>query len=87
MLWSSWRPLTFVVDVGGDLDVALLRVHRQVVEVLVLLQEEVSAQLHAVPVLVHRVDQHGVVVIKLAGRPRAFQNKMLHLSSADLPTF
>lgn len=65
------RPLTFVVDVGGNLDVALLRVHRQVVEVLVLLQEKISAQLHAVPILVHRVDQHGVVVIKLAGNRKS----------------
>lgn len=60
-------PLTFVVDVGGDLDVALLRVDQQLVEVLVLLQGEVSSQLHVVPVLVHRVDQHGVIVVELTG--------------------
>lgn len=57
--------LTSVVDVGGNLDVALLRVDGDVVEVLVLLQGEISPQLQAVPVLVRRVDQHGVVVVKL----------------------
>lgn len=57
--------LTSVVDVGGNLDVALLRVDGDVVEVLVLLQGEVPPQLQAVPVLVRRVDQHGVVVVKL----------------------
>lgn len=62
--------LTSVVDVGGNLDVALLRVDGDVVEVLVLLQGEVSPQLQAVPVLVRRVDQHGVVVVKLGGGDR-----------------
>lgn len=60
--------LTSVVDVGGNLDVALLRVDWDVVEVLVLLQGELPPQLQVVPVLVHGVDQHGVVVIKLRRR-------------------
>lgn len=62
---SCYWLLTFVVDIGGNLDVALLRVDWDVVEVLVLLQRELSPQLHAAPVLVHSVDHHGVVVIKL----------------------
>lgn len=60
--------LTSVVDVGGNLDVALLRVDGDVVEVFVLLQGELHPQLQAVPVLVHSVDQHGVVVVKLSRR-------------------
>lgn len=76
------RPLTFVVDVGGNLDVALHHVHRHVVEVFVLLQGKLSSQLQAVPVLVHRVDHHGVVIIKLTGDKtmRHFQAKLKELT-------
>lgn len=76
------RPLTFVVDVGGNLDVALHHVHRHVVEVFILLQGKLSAQLQAVPVLVHRVDHHGVVIIKLTGDKtmRHFQAKLKELT-------
>lgn len=49
------------------MDVALLCVDGDVVKVLVLLQGEISPQLQAVPVLIRRVDQHGVVVVKLDG--------------------
>lgn len=57
--------MTFVVDVGGNLDVTLLRVHQQLVEMLILLKGKLSPEFHIVPILVHGVDQHGVVVIKL----------------------
>lgn len=52
------------------MDVALLCVDGDVVKVLVLLQGEISPQLQAVPVLIRRVDQHGVVVVKLDGGDR-----------------
>ena len=61
---------TSVVDVGGDLDVALLDVDQQLVEVFILLQGEVSSQWGKVPVLIPRVDQHGVIVVKLMVEPQ-----------------
>lgn len=57
--------LTFIVNIGRHLDVALLSVHWQVVEVFILLQGELSTQLYVITIFIHSVDQHGVVVIKL----------------------
>ena len=58
---------TFVVHVGGHLDHTETEVDRQVVEVVVGLEEELSTQLHAVPFVVHLVDQHRVEVLVLVG--------------------
>ena len=58
-------PPTFVVDIGGHLHVALQRVDRQFVEMLVFLQRKLPSQRYKVPLIVHRVNQHGVVVVKL----------------------
>lgn len=73
--------LTSVVDVGGNLDVALLRVDGDIVEVFVLLQGELHPQLQAVPVLVHSVDQHGVVVVKLSRRRVNVDNQPLSIAT------
>ena len=57
--------VTSVVDVSGDLYVAQLCVDWQGIEVLICLQREFSSQRHRVPLLIVRVDQHGVIIIKL----------------------
>lgn len=59
------RACTFVVDISRDLDVTQLCVHRQFIEVFILLQREFSSQRQWIPVLIHGVDQHGVIVVKL----------------------
>lgn len=56
---------TSVVDVSRDLYVTLLRVDRKLIEVFVFLQRKFSSQRQRVPVLIHLVDQQGVVVVKL----------------------
>lgn len=56
---------TSVVDVSRDLYVTHLRVDWKLIEVLVLLQRKFSSQRQRVPVLIHLVDQQGVVVVKL----------------------
>lgn len=56
---------TSVVNISRDLYVTQLCVDRQFIEVFVLLQSKVSPQCRRVPIAIHRVDQHGVKVIKL----------------------
>lgn len=58
---------TFVVHVGGHLDHAEAEVDRQVLEVVVGLQDELPSQLDALSQLVHLVDQHRVKVFVLEG--------------------
>lgn len=60
--------VTFVVHVGGHLHHAEAQVDRQVVKVVVGLQEELSPQLHVVSQLVHFIDQHRVEVFVLEKR-------------------
>lgn len=61
---------TFVVHVGGHLDHAEAQVDRQIVEVVVGLQDEFPSQLNAVSHLVHLIDQHRVEVFILEMKKR-----------------
>lgn len=57
--------LTFVVHVGGHLHHAEAQIDRQVVEMVVGLQDELSSQLHVIAFLVHFIDQHSIEVFIL----------------------
>ena len=56
---------TSVVHISRDLNITHLRVHWEFIEVFVPLKREFSSEWHWVPVLIHRVDQQGVKVVKL----------------------
>lgn len=58
-------PVTFVVHVGGHLHHTEAQVDRQVIEMIVGLKEELSAQVHVISLLVHFIDQHSVEVLVL----------------------
>lgn len=57
--------LTFVVHVGGHLHYTEAQVYRQVVEMVVGLQEELSSQLYIISHLIHFIDQHSIEVFIL----------------------
>lgn len=59
---------TFVVHVGGQLHTAEGRVHPQVAEVRVGLQDKLSPQLHVLATRIPLVDQDRVVIVKLGQR-------------------
>lgn len=59
---------TFVVHVGGQLHTAEGRVHPQVAEVRVGLQDKLSPQLHVLATRIPLIDQEGVVIVKLGQR-------------------
>lgn len=63
------RP-TFVVHVGGHLHHAQAEVDGQVVEVVVGLQDEISTQLHTVPLFIHLIYQHCIEVLILRERKK-----------------
>lgn len=63
--------LTFVVHVGGHLHHTEAQVDRQVIEMVVGLQEKLSSQLHIISHLVHFIDQHSVEVLVLKKRVNA----------------
>lgn len=67
---AGWA-LTFVVHVGGDLHHTEAQVDRQVIEMVVGLQEELSTQLYVIAHLVHFIDQHCVEVLILRERVNA----------------
>lgn len=56
---------TSVVDVGWHLYVAHLRADWQLVEVFVFFQGKLPPQRQCIPVRVHLVDQHGIIVLEL----------------------
>lgn len=62
---SHEAPLTFVVHIGGNLDVTHLSVDRQFIKMFILLEGKFSTQIHIVPILIRSVDHHRIVVIKL----------------------
>lgn len=56
---------TSVVDICRDLYVTLLCVDWNFIEVFIFFQQEFTSQRQWIPILIHRVDQHGVIVFKL----------------------
>lgn len=65
---SAGGALTFVVHVGGHLHHTEAQVDRQVIEMIIGLQEELSSQLHVISLLIHFIDQHRVEVLVLRGK-------------------
>lgn len=59
------EAITFVVDIGGELDIAVCCVHQQVIEMLIWLQNEFISKLHIIVIFVLLINQERVVVIKL----------------------
>lgn len=57
--------VTSVVDICGNLYVTLLYVDWQFIKMFVFLQCEFSTQWDWIPILIHSVDQHGVIIVKL----------------------
>lgn len=60
--------ITFIVHVGRHLHHAEAEVDRQVIKVIIRLQDKLSSELHAVPIFIHLVYQHGVEILVLYGR-------------------
>lgn len=71
VLWCASvcaHACTSVVDIRGDLNVTLECVHRQIVEVFILLQRELSSKRQRIPILILHVDAHRVIIVELGSK-------------------
>lgn len=59
------EAFTFVVDIGGQLDITVGCVHQQVIEMLIWFQNEFIPKLHIIVIFILIINQERVVVIKL----------------------
>lgn len=69
--------ITFVVDIGWELYVAVCCVHLQITEVFIWLQNEFISKLHVIIILVLVINQERVVIIKLLMRRNETMEKRM----------
>lgn len=67
------KCITFIVHVGWHLHHAEAEVDGQVIKVIIRLQDKLSAELHAVPIVIHLVYQHCVKILILYGKSTRFR--------------